>query len=53
MILAQSSDPDLVSKVDEIVRSSIENVIDRGEGRGERNENIKAAEESAVTALSE
>ena len=53
VILAQSSDPDLVSKVDEIVRSSIENVIDRGEGRGERNENIKAAEESAVTALSE
>ena len=50
---AESSDPELVSGVERIVRSTLESIIDRGEGRGERNEGIKQAEHEAIAQLSE
>lgn len=50
---AESSDPELVSGVERIVRSTLESIIDRGEGRGERNEGIKQAEREAIAQLSE
>ena len=48
VVFAQGADPDLVGKVDALVRPTLEGVIDRGQGRGERNENIKSAERAAV-----
>ena len=48
VVFAQGADPDLVGKVDALVRPALEGVIDRGQGRGERNENIKSAERAAV-----
>ena len=42
VIVADQPDPALVSKVDAAVRSALESVIDRGQGRGERNEHVKA-----------
>ncbi len=50
---AESSDPELVSGVERIVRSTLESIIDRGEGRGERNEEIKRAESEAIEQLGE
>mgnify|MGYP002832105261 CR=1 FL=1 len=49
--MATQSDPELVTKVDSIARSSIEAVIDKGQGRGERNEHIKQAERDAIEQL--
>ncbi len=48
VIVADQPDPALVSKVDAAVRSALESVIDRGQGRGERNEHVKAAEQDAI-----
>ena len=38
----------LTSEVDALVRSALESIIDRGEGRGERNEGVKRAEHEAI-----
>ncbi|MCY4583693.1 MAG: polyribonucleotide nucleotidyltransferase, partial [Chloroflexi bacterium] len=51
--LAEASDPELVSSVERIVHSTLEGIIDRGEGRGERNEGIKQAEREAIEQLGE
>ena len=53
VVYAESSDAELVSSVERIVRSTLESIIDRGEGRGERNEGIKQAEHEAVEQLGE
>ena len=52
-VFSQGPDPALTAKVDALVRSTLESVIDRGQGRGERNEHIKAAERQAVQAFGE
>jgi polyribonucleotide nucleotidyltransferase len=51
--VAESTDPDLLSKVEAIAKAGLEGVIDRGEGRGERNEGTKAVEEKVFEALAE
>ncbi|MDE2836310.1 MAG: polyribonucleotide nucleotidyltransferase [Chloroflexota bacterium] len=53
VVLAEESAPELVSSIESIVRSTLESIIDRGEGRGERNEGIKQAEHDAIQQLSE
>ncbi len=52
-VLSQGPDPALTAKVDALVRSTLESVIDRGQGRGERNEHVKAAERQAVQEFGE
>ena len=52
-VLAEESAPELVSSIERIVRPALESIIDRGEGRGERNEGIKQAERDAIAQLSE
>ncbi len=52
-VFSQGPDPALTAKVDALVRSTLESVIDRGQGRGERNEHIKAAERQAVQEFGE
>jgi polyribonucleotide nucleotidyltransferase len=51
--VAEGTDPDLLSKVEAIAKAGLEGVVDRGEGRGERNSAIKDVEEKAFDALSE
>lgn len=51
--VAEATDPDLLSKVEAIAKTGLEGVIDRGEGRGERNEGTKAVEEKVFEALAE
>ena len=46
-------DPELLSKVETIAKSRLEGVVDRGEGRGERNVAIKDVEAAAVAELGE
>ena len=53
VVLAEQADPELVSSIEGIAKSAIESIIDRGEGRGERNEGIKQAERDAIEQLSE
>ena len=53
VVLAEQADPELVSSIERIAKSAIESIIDRGEGRGERNEGIKQAERDAIEQLSE
>ena len=53
VVLAEQADPELVSSIEGIAKSTIESIIDRGEGRGERNEGIKQAEREAIEQLSE
>ena len=53
VVLADESDPDLLSRIEQIARPSLESIIERGEGRGERNEGIKQAEHEAIQQLSE
>ena len=50
---AESPDSELLASVERIVRSDLEGIIDRGEGRGERNEGIKRAEHNAIEELGE
>jgi polyribonucleotide nucleotidyltransferase len=51
--VAESTDPDLFSKVEAIAKAGLEGVIDRGEGRGERSEGTKAIETKVLEALAE
>ena len=53
VVFAEGSDPDLLSSIERIARPSLERIIDRGEGRGERNAGIKQAESDAIEQLSE
>ena len=53
VVYAEGSDPDLLSSIERIARPTLESIIDRGEGRGERNEGIKQAEHEAIEQLSE
>ncbi len=53
VVVAEQADPALVSSIEGIAKSAIESIIDRGEGRGERNEGIKQAEREAIEQLSE
>ncbi|MCY4449250.1 MAG: polyribonucleotide nucleotidyltransferase [Chloroflexi bacterium] len=53
VVVAEQADPELVSSIERIAKSAIESIIDRGEGRGERNEGIKQAEREAIEQLSE
>ncbi len=53
VVLARQADPELVAKVDALVRPTIEGIVDRGQGRGERNENIRAAERQALDQFAE
>ena len=53
VVLAQPPDPALVAKVDALARPTLEGIIDRGQGRGERNENIRDAERKAVQEFGE
>ncbi len=39
---------EFTSEVDALVRLALESIIDRGEGRGERNEGVKRAEHEAI-----
>ena len=50
---AQGADPGLMAKVEAIAKARLESVVDRGEGRGERNPAIKDIETEAVAALGE
>ncbi len=50
---AQGADPGLLAKVEAIAKARLESVVDRGEGRGERNPAIKDIEAEAVAALGE
>ena len=50
---AQGTDPGLMAKVEAIAKTRLESVVDRGEGRGERNPAIKDIEAEAVAALGE
>ncbi|MEX2598999.1 MAG: polyribonucleotide nucleotidyltransferase, partial [Dehalococcoidia bacterium] len=47
------SAPDLIEKVEAIAKDRIGGVIDRGEGRGERNTEIKQVEAEAIAQLGE
>ena len=53
VVLAEESDAELISRIEGIARPALESIIDRGEGRGERNEGIKQAEIEAIAQLSE
>ncbi|MEE8518868.1 MAG: polyribonucleotide nucleotidyltransferase [Dehalococcoidia bacterium] len=53
VMVDHGTDPDLLTKVEAICKSSIEGVIDRGEARGERNAELKAVEARAVDELGE
>ncbi len=48
VIVADQPDPALVSKVDAAARPALESVVDKGQGRGERNEHVKAAEQDVI-----
>ena len=50
---AQGADPGLMAKVEAIAKAPLESVVDRGEGRGERNPAIKDVETEAVATLGE
>ena len=50
---AAATDEALATKIEAIAKSRLEGVIDRGEGRGERNPAIKEVETAAVTELGE
>ena len=50
---AQGADPGLLAKVEAIAKARLESVVDRGEGKGERNPAIKDIEAEAVAALGE
>ena len=50
---AEGSDPNLLSSIERISRPVLERIIDRGEGRGERNEGVKRAEHEAIEQLAE
>ncbi len=50
---AQGANPGLLAKVEAIAKARLESVVDRGEGRGERNPAIKDIEAEAVAALGE
>ena len=50
---AQGADPGLMAKVEAIAKAPLESVVDRGEGRGERNPAIKDVEAEAVATLGE
>ena len=53
VVFSEGSDPELLSSIERIARPALESIIDRGEGRGERNEGIKQAEHEAIEQLSE
>ncbi len=53
VVISEGSDPELLSGIERIARPTLESIIDRGEGRGERNEGIKQAEHEAIEQLSE
>ena len=53
VVFSEGSDPELLSSIERIARPALESIIDRGEGRGERNEGIKQAEREAIEQLSE
>lgn len=53
VVFSEGSDPELLSGIERIARPTLESIIDRGEGRGERNEGIKQAEHEAIEQLSE
>ena len=50
---AQGAAPGLMAKVEAIAKAPLESVVDRGEGRGERNPAIKDVEAEAVATLGE
>ncbi len=52
-VFAQAPDPALAGKIETLARPTIETIIDRGQGRGERNENIRAAEQETVNRFAE
>ena len=51
--VAEATDADLLAKVEAIAKAALEGVVDRGEGRGERNEATKALEAQAKDELGE
>lgn len=51
--VAEAMDPGLLAKVEAIAKAPLEGVVDRGEGRGERNPAIKDVETNAVAQLGE
>jgi len=51
--VAEPIDEALMSKVSGMSKATIESIIDRGEGRGERNTGVKDAEAKAVAELGE
>ncbi len=53
VVFSEGSDPELLSSIERIARPALESIIDRGEGRGERNEGIKQAEHEAIEQLGE
>ena len=53
VVFSEGSDPELLSSIERIARPALERIIDRGEGRGERNEGIKQAEREAIEQLAE
>ena len=53
VVFSEGSAPELLSSIERIARPALERIIDRGEGRGERNEGIKQAEREAIEQLSE
>jgi polyribonucleotide nucleotidyltransferase len=50
---AEATDPELASKVEEMVKAALEGMVDRGEGRGERNAASQEAEAEATAAFGE
>jgi polyribonucleotide nucleotidyltransferase len=53
VMVDHGTDPDLLSKVEAITKSAIEGVVDRGEGRGEKNADLKAVEAKAIDEFGE
>ena len=53
VVFTEPADPELLSSIERIAKSTLETIIDRGEGRGERNEGVKRAESEAIAQLSE
>ena len=53
VVVAEPADPELLSGIERIARSTLEGIIDRGEGRGERNEGVKRAEAEAIEQFGE
>ena len=53
VVFTEPTDPELLSSIERIAKSTLETIIDRGEGRGERNEGVKRAESEAIAQLSE